>query len=253
MTLQHVLVLGGAGLIGRQISIDLALAGYIPVIVDSDKEKTLSVQQIIASKDCHSLSFSANILDELSFSSTLLNIENTCGQLVGAINATYPRGPGYGNFFENIEYNELCNNVSMQIGGAFLAYKLLSSHFLKYGAGSFVSLGSIYGSLCPRFSIYDGTSMTTPLEYVIAKSSLLQMSRYYASAYKKKGIRFNVVSPGGIFDNQPQSFVDAYNSYAGAKGMLSPSDITGAVIFLISDKSNHITGQDIIVDDGFSF
>jgi enoyl-[acyl-carrier-protein] reductase (NADH) len=65
-------------------------------------------------------------------------------------------------------------------------------------------------------------------------------------------VRCNSLSPGGIYDNQPDSFLKKYKNHCGVKGMLSPQDITGSLVFLLSDASQFINGQNIIVDDGFS-
>ena len=62
----------------------------------------------------------------------------------------------------------------------------------------------------------------------------------------------NCISPGGILDNQPEAFLQKYNARCGGKGMLDPQDINGSLLFLLSDASKYITGQNLIVDDGFS-
>ena len=73
-----------------------------------------------------------------------------------------------------------------------------------------------------------------------------------AKYLKGTGIRVNSISPGGIFDDQPEEFVRAYNSLSMSKGMLDKTDILGTLLFLLSDSSQYITGQNIIVDDGFT-
>ena len=73
-----------------------------------------------------------------------------------------------------------------------------------------------------------------------------------AKYFKGKNIRVNAISPGGILDAQPKEFLDRYNQQCSTKGMLDPKDLNGTLIFLLSDMSNHINGQNIIVDDGFT-
>ena len=67
-----------------------------------------------------------------------------------------------------------------------------------------------------------------------------------------KSINFNCVSPGGIFDNQPRKFVERYKKDCLSKGLLDAKDILGSIIFLLSDSSKFINGQNIIIDDGWS-
>ena len=78
------------------------------------------------------------------------------------------------------------------------------------------------------------------------------MTKYMAKYFKGKNIRFNCISPGGVFDNQDIKFVEKYNSFCLNKGMISPQDLNGILIFLLSDESMFINGQNIIVDDGFT-
>jgi len=80
-----------------------------------------------------------------------------------------------------------------------------------------VNIASIYGVIAPRFEIYQGTKMTTPVEYAVIKSGVIHMTKYLAEYLKSSNIRVNVISPGGIFDNQHESFLKAYKSYSSTK------------------------------------
>ncbi len=94
--------------------------------------------------------------------------------------------------------------------------------------------------------------MTNGPEYASIKSSLVFLTKFIAQRLKGTGVRINAISPGGVLDGQPDSFVNNYKKYCNSKGMLDPKDLAGAVRFLISDDSKYVTGQNIIVDDGFS-
>jgi NAD(P)-dependent dehydrogenase (short-subunit alcohol dehydrogenase family) len=93
--------------------------------------------------------------------------------------------------------------------------------------------------------------MTMPVEYAAIKSAIIHITRYFAQYYKANGIRCNTLSPGGIRDRQPDGFLEKYDSYCGEKGMLDAEDIAGSLLFLLSDASRYVTGQNVIVDDGF--
>jgi NAD(P)-dependent dehydrogenase (short-subunit alcohol dehydrogenase family) len=111
---------------------------------------------------------------------------------------------------------------------------------------------SIYGVVGNDFSLYEGTSMEPPFAYSAIKAGIINASRYLASKYGKEGIRFNCVSPGGIFDDQPRKFVDAYKSKVPMGRMGMPDDIAPAVTFLLSNESKYITGHNLIVDGGWT-
>lgn len=94
--------------------------------------------------------------------------------------------------------------------------------------------------------------MTMPVEYAAIKAAIVHLTRYFAQYFKADGIRVNCISPGGILDKQDEKFLREYKSQCGEKGMLDPQDVTGSLLFLLSDASKYMTGQNLIVDDGFS-
>jgi len=91
-----------------------------------------------------------------------------------------------------------------------------------------------------------------PVEYAAIKSGMLHLTKYMAKYFKGKNIRVNAISPGGILDSQPREFLSEYNQQCSTKGMLDPKDLNGALIYLLSDMSKYVNGQNIIVDDGFA-
>jgi NAD(P)-dependent dehydrogenase (short-subunit alcohol dehydrogenase family) len=168
------------------------------------------------------------------------------------VNSAYPRNRNYGRKLEDVTYEDFCENVGLHLGGYFLVMQQFGLFFKKQGDGNIVNIASIYGTMAPRFDMYKGTSMTMPVEYAAIKAAVVHLTRYFAQYFKVDGIRVNCISPGGIIDNQDEKFLREYNSRCGDKGMLDPQDISGSVLFLLSDASQYITGQNLIVDDGFS-
>ena len=162
----------------------------------------------------------------------------------------YPRNQNYGSDFKEVSYDNFTENVSMNLGGYFLVLKVFAQKLAKKG-GNIINLSSIYGSFIPRFEIYEGTSMTTPIEYVAIKSGIESMSKYFAKTYIKSKLRINCVAPGGVFDNQNKIFVENYEKFSGCIGMLSGNEIAN-IIFWLATENTAITGQTIIIDDGFT-
>ena len=101
-------------------------------------------------------------------------------------------------------------------------------------------------------SLYEGTQISTAPPYSAIKGALINFSKYLASAYGKFGVRINCVSPGGVFDNQDQKFVDEYEKRVPLKRMATPEDIAPSVSFLISDDAQYITGHNLVVDGGWT-
>ena len=116
---------------------------------------------------------------------------------------------------------------------------------------SIVNIGSIYGMLGPDWGLYEGTAMSNPAAYGASKGALIQLTRWLATTIAPK-IRVNIVSPGGIFRDQPNSFVKKYEERTPLGRMANENDFSGAILFLASDLSRYVTGQNIIVDGGWS-
>jgi NAD(P)-dependent dehydrogenase (short-subunit alcohol dehydrogenase family) len=142
--------------------------------------------------------------------------------------------------------------VSLHLGGYFLVAQQFGLFFRKHQKGNIVNMASIYGVMAPRFDIYSQTHMTMPVEYAAIKSAVIHLTRYFAQYFKNDSIRVNSLSPGGVLDQQPESFLKNYRAFCTSKGMLEGADISSVLLFLLSDASKYITGQNIVVDDGFS-
>lgn len=119
------------------------------------------------------------------------------------------------------------------------------------GHGSIINIASIYGILGPDWSLYAGTKMANPAAYAASKGALIQLTRWLSTTLGPD-IRVNTVTPGGIARGQPDSFVSQYEARTPLKRMACEDDFRGVAVFLASDMSRYITGQNIVVDGGWS-
>lgn len=122
---------------------------------------------------------------------------------------------------------------------------------LKVAEGAnIINMASIYGMYGPDWNLYEGTSMSNPAAYGAAKGGLIQFTRWLATTIAPK-IRVNAISPGGIFRNQPQNFVDRYKEKTPLRRMGTEEDFRGVIAYLASDMSKYVTGQNLLVDGGW--
>ncbi|ENM5927026.1 SDR family oxidoreductase [Vibrio mimicus] len=171
----------------------------------------------------------------------------------GAVNATYPRNKTYGKHFFDVSLESFNENLSLHLGSAFLFTQQSAAYFKRQQQPfSLVNISSIYGVVAPKFEIYNNTPMTMPVEYAAIKSAIQHLNKYVVSYVNDSRFRINCVSPGGIFDHQPDAFLQAYKEKTHGAGMLDVEEVTGSVLFLLSEQSRYVTGQNIVVDDGFS-
>lgn len=125
------------------------------------------------------------------------------------------------------------------------------SPLMKKSVGAnIINISSIYGQLGPDWRLYEGTSMGNPAAYGASKGALIQFTRWLSTTLAP-AIRANVVSPGGIFRNQPDSFITQYQSRTPLGRLASENDLKGAVGYLASDLSQYVTGQVLTVDGGW--
>ena len=244
-----IVVTGGAGAIGQSFVRGISDKGGIAIVADIN----LEAAELLA-QDCAANVYAAHldITNKDSVITLIFDLKQRYGHIDALVNNAYPRNKNYGKKLEDVTYADFCDNVNMHLGGYFLVTQQFCSKFKDQGFGNVVNISSIYGSMAPRFQIYEGTPMTLPVEYAAIKSAIEQLTRYFAQYFKGTGIRVNCLSPGGILAGQPNNFLEAYNQHCATKGMLDADDLLGALIFLLSDESSYMTGQNLLIDDGFS-
>jgi len=253
LTDKVVVVTGGAGVLGRQFCAAVAEHGGIAVVADRDIDAAAAVaEEITAIAGWRADALPLDITDRDSIAALITAVQKKHGCISAVVNNAYPRNKSFGRKLEDVTYGDFCENVDMHLGGYFLVAQQFCIAFKAQGGGNVVNMASIYGTMTPRFEVYAGTPMTMPVEYAAIKAAIVQLTRYFAEYFKGSGIRVNSLSPGGIFANQPAEFLDAYNRHCAFKGMLAPKDLQGALLFLLSDASQFMTGQNLVVDDGYS-
>ena len=245
-----VVITGGAGLLGKEFCQTIANNGAIAIMAEYDIT--------IAEKACNLLGnrniipAQIDITNKSSIEALINSLSTQYGRIDALINSAYPRNKNYGNDFFEVTYNDFCENVGMNLGGYFLTSQQFAKYFEKQGYGNMINLASIYGVVAPRFEIYNNTKMTNPVEYAAIKSGLIHLTKYMAKYFKGKNIKVNTITLGGIEDHQPESFLRAYKEFCLNKGMLDAKDISGTILYLLSDLSEFVNGQNIVVDDGFT-
>lgn len=249
-----IVITGGAGLIGQEFVKAVAENGGYAVIGDYDKEKGEKVKHLLSNElNTENIDFILlNINSKESINECIRFLDKKYGRIDAVVNNAYPRNKNYGRHFFDVEFEDFSENLGINLGGYFLTSQQLALYFRKQGYGNIVNISSIYGVVPPKFEIYDNTPMTMPVEYAAIKSGLILLTKYMAKYFKGMNIRVNAISPGGIFNNQPEAFLAAYKEQCLNKGMLNKADLKGTLLYLLSDMSRYVNGQNIIVDDGFS-
>ncbi len=240
-------VTGGCGLLGREISKALSEYGAKVYVADIHEQK---LGECADSQTTCPLFL--DITSEKSVQEALDLVIREAGKIDILVNSAYPRTNDWGLRFEDVPFDSWQANVTSHLGGYFLCSRKAAEQMKKQKRGSIINLASIYGVVAPDFTLYEGTEMTMPIAYASIKGGIIAFTRYIATYYGPCNVRANVVSPGGIFDHQAPSFVERYSRKTPLGRMCQPEEIAGAILFLASDASSYVTGQNIIVDGGWT-
>jgi NAD(P)-dependent dehydrogenase (short-subunit alcohol dehydrogenase family) len=236
-----IIVTGGSGLIGKAILTDIFKKKGIAINVDiSDKT------------DIENFIVNADITDDNSIQDAIDIIYKKFDRIDGLVNCAYPRTDDWGDHFEDINPTSWRKNVDMQLNSYFVFSQKVLKIMRNQGYGNIVNIGSIYGVVGNDFSLYEDYGGTSPAAYSAIKGGIINLSRYLASYFGPYGIRINCVSPGGIKDKQHLSFIKKYEEKVPMRRLGNPDDIAPAVSFLLSDEAKYITGQNLIVDGGWT-
>lgn len=161
-------------------------------------------------------------------------------------------GIGLFTTFWDRDYDEFMKVLSVNVGGPFLCSREAIKIMMHKNKGSIINIGSIYGVISSDPRIYADSNRLNSEVYSASKAGVIQMTKYFATHAAPYGIRVNCVSPGGVFNNQSEKFVENYCYRTPFHRMANGNDICGAVAFLASSGAEYITGQNILVDGGFT-
>jgi NAD(P)-dependent dehydrogenase (short-subunit alcohol dehydrogenase family) len=236
-----IIVTGGSGLIGKELVADITRKGGIAInadigVVTNFNEGTIHM----------------DISNDDSIQEGLDLVFTKYGKINGLVNNAYPRTKDWGTKFEDINPVSWRKNVDLQMNSYFVCCQKVLKIMSEQNFGSIVNIASIYGLVGNDFTLYEEYGGTSPAAYSAIKGGIINFTRYLASYYGRKGIRINCVSPGGILDNQHPSFVRRYESKVPMGRLGNPDDIAPAVSFLLSEEAKYITGQNLIVDGGWT-
>ncbi len=201
--------------------------------------------------------FVADITQPEQWKDLKAKVESQLGPVEVLINNAAVKSPNFFEPFESFPLEDWNTVMAVNTTGVMLACQVFGSAMAERGGGSIINTLSIYGIVAPDQRIYEGSeyegrAINTPAVYSTSKAAVWGFTKYLASYWGDKGVRVNALTPGGIFSGQNETFVKKYQARVPLGRMGKPDELCGAVLFLASDASSYVTGQNIIVDGGLS-
>jgi NAD(P)-dependent dehydrogenase (short-subunit alcohol dehydrogenase family) len=266
LTGRVAIVTGGAGLLGYYHGAILAAAGAHVVLLDLPAtHPEARAAQLAREHGPACLGLAADVTSESSLQAALAQILTGFGRIDILINnaANNPKvedaAPGeQWSRLENLPLSVWNGDINVGLTGAFLCSRIFGAEMVKRNCGVILNVASDLAVIAPDQRLYRKEGLAAdrqpvkPVTYSVVKTGLIGLTRYLSTYWTAHNIRVNAISPGGIFNGQPEEFTSRLHALIPMGRMAEKDEYQGAVLFLCSDASSYMTGQNLIVDGGRS-
>lgn len=246
-------VTGGAGWLGRAISTALAQAGATVGIIDNNGEEVEKVVALFKKDKLSVVSVIADVMQEESLRDCIEKLAGEYGKIDIWVNCAYTGPVPELDEATVDDYDKGFHNGSSVYG---VAAQQVAKHMRAAGGGTIINIGSIYGMVTGYPEVYQGLTKPNSVVYQASKAAIIHMTRYMAVYWAKDNIRVNCLTPGAFpnasVQKQNPEFVKRLGHKAPMDRIGKPYELKGAALFLASDASSYVTGQNIVVDGGWT-
>jgi NAD(P)-dependent dehydrogenase (short-subunit alcohol dehydrogenase family) len=251
LTGKVILQSGGTGLLGRALVTSLAASGATLVVASRDAAKLTAVA---SAERAANRSVDAEQVD-LAHESSIHALRDRVLERHGRIDGLVFNAVSRPMRSMTDELAAWRSSMDTNATGFFALVRAIGDAMARSGGGSIVNIASMQGMIGMNPWLYEGTTMTAAPDYFFHKGGMINLTRYLASHYGPQRVRVNVVSPGGIYNPekpQPPAFLERYGKMTMLGRMADAHEITGAVVFLLSDAASYVTGSNLVVDGGYT-
>lgn len=255
-------VTGGAGILGAHFCAGLAESGATVAVVDLQAEKARESAQALAERyKTKAIGIGCDVSDPASVQAMVKKVVAEFGEINILHNNAAGKSDDLDAFFapfEEYRLDQWRKIMSVNLDGMFLVAQAVGKQMVAQGkGGSIIQTASIYGVMAPDHRIYEGSfylgrKINTPAVYTASKAAVIGLTKHLATYWADKGIRVNTLSPGGTESGQNDEFNRRYSARIPLNRMARATEMVGALLYLASDASSYVTGQNLIVDGGLN-
>lgn len=256
------IVTGGIGILGQRFSRGLACFGAKVVVVDLDEASAQAFAcELTTTYGVQAVGIGCDVSESSAVAEMVQRVVEHFGEIHILHNNAASKSDNMDAFFapfEEYDLHEWRKIMSVNIDGMFLVAQAVGKQMVMQGiGGSIIQTASIYGVVAPDQRIYEGSfymerPINTPAVYSVSKAAVIGLTKYLSSYWAVHNIRVNTLTPGGVESGQNDEFKKRYSVRVPMGRMAEQDEMVGALIYLASDASSYITGQNIIVDGGLS-
>tara|TARA_B100000315_G_C14577451_1_gene588622 strand:- start:619 stop:1437 length:819 start_codon:yes stop_codon:yes gene_type:complete len=256
-------ITGGMGQLGQVYMNEILLWGGKVAILDILNKENDLVSELIDKNDKENfLYITTDIVQKAQIQSAVTKIIKRWGVIDILINNAALDSPPDApesevGPFEEYPESSFDQVMDVNVKGTFLCCQIIGKVMSQQKSGSIINISSIYGLISPRQDIYDfrrkdSNTYYKPIAYSVSKSAIFNLTRYLATYWAKDNIRVNTLTLAGIFNDQPQEFLDEYTKHVPVGRMANAEEAVGPLLFLASNASSYMTGANIVVDGGWT-
>lgn len=255
-------ITGGAGILGQHFCAGLAESGATVVVVDLQEDKAQELAQALGARyKVQVIGIGCDVSNPESVRAMVAQAVTEFGEINILHNNAAGKSDDLDAFFapfEEYNFDQWRQIMAVNLDGMFLVAQAVGKQMVAQGkGGSIVQTASIYGVMAPDHRIYEGSfylgrQINTPAVYTASKAAVIGLTKHLATYWADKGIRVNTLTPGGTESGQNDEFIRRYSARIPMNRMASAHEMVGALLYLASDASSYVTGQNIIVDGGLS-
>jgi len=250
-------VTGAAGLIGGAYGKALASFGANVILCDLEDKATSAMSQELADKyGVQCMALTADVTSREDWQNLVSKVSgrfDSIDVLVNNAGFTNKTGvDGYSEGFETFSDEAWQGIMEVNLTGVFLGCQIVGNLMKGQGSGSIINIASLYGVVSPNHRIYASTGVNQPVAYAVSKAGVIALTKYLAAYWGTTGVRVNAITPGGIYDNHTDPFLERFKRLNPMGRMGNREELCGALIYLASDASTYVTGHNLVVDGGWT-
>lgn len=253
LTGKVIVITGGMGLIGKAFTEACLQFGSSVMIADIDKAEP--------EKNADKLNErfkgrAAGISIDVGKRNDVIRLKDETlkkfGRIDGLVNCHQNKTAKFFAKFEEYTDENWDAVIETNLKGTYLTCQIIGSYMAEKGSGSIINMPSTYSVVAPNQNLYHGTSLGCPAAYSASKGGVMALSQYLATYWADKGVRVNQITPHGVWNNHEDKFEENFSRFSPLKRMSYNHEVAGAAVFLLSDASSYVTGDNVRVDGGWT-